>query len=280
MRATHLMFYQPVVFDDPFAFQLMSPSLQRVTQNHFFQWLFQRNFIFKSLRLQSISAQVLVRAKYAEEKLEEAVAKGITQYVIISAGLDSFCLRRPEFSTHLQIYEIDHPATQQIKQKRLKPIMESFPPNVEFISVDLEKQTISNALSSSSYLKEKRAFFSWLGTVPYLSEEAIFKVLGELSTFATQGSEIVFDYLIPTDFWAPDERQALLRIMRIIGRWGEAVKTYFAPDTFLSDLNHLGYNVIGNLSPLELNKLYFSNRSDGLMTHSAAYLIHAKIVRF
>ena len=277
MRAMHLLYHQPVVFNDPYALQLTSPALRRVCRNRSFRWLLRRKFISESLR--PITAQVVSRAKYAEEKLEQAVSKGISQYVIISAGFDSFCLRRPNFSTGLQIYEIDHPVTQQIKQKRLMEILDSSPEGVEFLAVDLEKRTIADVLSDSSFLKDERAFFSWLGTVPYLSEDAVFNVLRDLACFAVQGSEIVFDYSIPTYMWALEERQALVRILRIIGRRGEPVKSYFEPDAFPDEVSRLGYHIFENMSPAELNKKYFSDRSDGLVTHSAAYNIHAEIIK-
>jgi methyltransferase (TIGR00027 family) len=277
MRAMHLLYHQPVVFNDPYALQLTSPALRRVCLNRFFRWLLRRNFISESLR--PITAQVVSRAKYAEEKLEQAVSKGISQYVIISTGYDSFCLRRPDFSTGLQIYEIDHPATQQIKQKRLVEILDSSPEGVEFLAIDLEKRTIAAALSESSFLKDERAFYSWLGTVPYLSEDAVFNVLRDLASFSAREGEIVFDYSIPIYMWATEERPALVRILRIIGRRGEPVKSFFEPNGFPDVVSRLGYHIFENISPAELNKKYFLDRSDGLMTHSAAYNIYAEIIQ-
>jgi methyltransferase (TIGR00027 family) len=277
MRAAHFLYHRPVVFNDPYALQLTSPALRRICQNRFYGWLLRRKFISESLRL--ITAQVVVRARYAEEKLEQAVSKGISQYVIIGAGFDSFCLRRPDFSAGLQIYEIDHPSTQQIKQKRIMEIVDTPPEGVEFLAVDLEKRTTADALSDSSFLRDERAFFSWLGTVPYLSEDAVFNVLRDLASFAARGSEIVFDYSLPTNMWALEERQALVRILRIIGCRGEAVKSFFEPGTFPDDVTGLGYHIFENISPAELNKKYFSDRSDGLVTHSAAYTIHAEIIK-
>lgn len=277
IRAMHLLHYHPAVFSDPYAIYLTSPALRRVCQIRFFQWLLGRKIISNSLR--PISAQVLSRAKYTEGKLESGVSKGISQYVIISAGFDSFCIRRPEFSAGLQIYEIDHPATQQVKRERLMQILGSPAEGVEFLAVDLEKEKISDALSASAFCKEKRAFFSWLGTIPYLSEEAVFTVLRDLASFAERGSEIVFDYSIPIDLLAPEEREALARIMRIIARGGEGIKSFFAPDAFPEDVSRLGYHIFENVSPAELNNKYFMDRSDGLRTHSAAYIIHAEIMK-
>jgi methyltransferase (TIGR00027 family) len=207
------------------------------------------------------------------------VSKGIFRYVIIGAGFDSFCLRRPNFSADLRIYEVDHPVTQRIKRKRLKEILKSSPKDVELLAIDLEKQTISDALSGSSFLKDERAFFSWLGTIPYLSEDAVFAILRDLSYFAAHKSEIVFDYLIPTYNMTLEDRQALGKGMRIIERWGEPVKSCFDPDTFPDEVSHLGYRIFENQSPEEVNKRYFSDRSDNLMVHSAAFIAHAEIIK-
>jgi len=277
MRAAHYLYHQPLVLDDPYAIHLTSPALRLVCQNRIFGWLLGRKFISESLR--PIVAQVVSRAKYAEERLEQSVSRGISQYVIIGAGFDSFCLRRPDFSASLHIYELDHPATHQIKQKRILEILDSTPEGVEFLAVDLEKQTVADALSGSTFLKHERAFFSWLGTVPYLSKDAVFTLLDDLATFAAQGSEIVFDYSIPPSMWALEDRQALLRVSRIIERRGEALKSFFEPDAFQDEISHLGYQIIENISPDELNNKYFLNRTDGLMTHSAAYNIHAEIIK-
>ena len=158
-------------------------------------------------------------------------------------------------------------------------ILDSSPGGVEFLAVDLDKRTTADALSDSSFLKDKRAFFSWLGTVPYLSEDVVFNVLRDLASFAARGSEIVFDYSIPTNMWALEERQALLRILRIIERRGEAIKSFFEPDAFQDEISRLGYHIFENISPAELNQKYFLDRSDGLVTHSAAYNIHAEIIK-
>ena len=143
---------------------------------------------------------------------------------------------------------------------------------------DLEKRTIADALSGSSFLKNEKAFFSWLGTIPYLSEDAVFTVLRDLASFAAQGSEIVFDYLIPINLMHQEERRALEKVMRIVERWGEPVKSFLEPDVFPKEVSRLGYQIIENQSPVEQNEKYFFDRSDDLKTHSSAYNLHSEII--
>jgi methyltransferase (TIGR00027 family) len=277
IRAMHLLYDQPVVFDDPYALQLTSPALRRLCQSRFLQWLLSRKSTSEIYR--PISGQIISRAKYVEEKLDQAASKGISQYVIIGAGFDSFCLRRPDFAANLRIYEIDHPATQQIKRERLGEISSFSPKGVEFLAIDLEKRTIADALSDSSFLKDEKAFFSWLGVVPYLSKDVVFAVLYDLVCFAARGSEIVFDYLIPIYRMTPKDRQALGRGMRIIEHWGEPVESFFHPDAFPDVVSYFGYRILENQSPDELNERYFADRLDNLVAHSAAYIIHAAIIK-
>src|SRR5258708_6496810 len=73
-----------------------------------------------ALRASAAYANVITRTRYTEDALCAAVAKGIRQYVMIGAGFDSFALRRPAFAADMQVYEIDHPATQGLKRQRLK----------------------------------------------------------------------------------------------------------------------------------------------------------------
>ena len=75
-----------------------------------------------------------------------------------------------------------------------------------------------------------------------------------------------------------EDHQALGKGMRIIERWGEPVKSYFDPDAFLGEVSHLGYRIFENQSPDEVNIRCFSDRSDNLMAHSAAFIIHAEII--
>ncbi len=276
MRAMHLLYDQPVIFSDPFALQLTSPSLRLICQNRFLWWLVRRKFISEIFR--PIAAQVISRSKYTEEKLEKAVLRGISQYVIIGAGLDSFCLRRPDFAVDLQIFEIDHPDTQQIKKRRLQEIKDYPPSKVEFLAVDLEVQTIAEALSASSFVKEEKAFFSWLGTTPYLTENSVFNTLRDIASFAALESEIVFDYVITPELLDPDEQRIFRKVMRTTERRGEALQSFFDPQVLQDKVSNLGYRILENQSPAEQNRCYFSDRSDGLFTHRVCYNIHAEII--
>jgi len=85
IRAIHFLYDQPVVFSDPYALQFTSPVFRRVCRKGFFPWLLRRKFISDMLR--PISAQILSRAKYAEEKLEQAVQKEFLNMLLSGRAL-------------------------------------------------------------------------------------------------------------------------------------------------------------------------------------------------
>ena len=114
---------------------------------------------------------VLIRARYAEVALEAAVGAGVTQYVIIGAGLDSFALRRPDLMTRLQVFEIDRAAMQEVKRDRLRRAGVELPRGLHFVSADLGRIPVMKALSHSAFDPSRRAFLSLLGVIYYLPRE-------------------------------------------------------------------------------------------------------------
>jgi methyltransferase (TIGR00027 family) len=57
-------------------------------------------------------ASVVARARFIEDLVVEQAGRGLNQYVILGAGLDSFAQRRPEIASRLRVFEIDQPSPQ------------------------------------------------------------------------------------------------------------------------------------------------------------------------
>jgi methyltransferase (TIGR00027 family) len=143
---------------------------------------------------------VVIRSRYTEDALREAVNRKTRQYVLIGAGFDSFALRRPAFSETLEIFEIDHPATQAFKVQRIRDCGTSLPSSVHFISADLANEDVAAALARSSFRSDEPAFFSWLGVTVYLTREANLATLRAVANIAAPGSELVFTYVDQIEF--------------------------------------------------------------------------------
>jgi methyltransferase (TIGR00027 family) len=223
-----------------------------------------------------LRAQLLGRARFAEEQLEKAIKTGIHQYALLGAGLDSFALRRKDLTSTLKVYELDHPASQTAKRSLLAKLNMDLPTNLEFVAIDFERESVPDALARSSYSNGRPVFFSWLGVTPYLTHEAIFNTLRSIATSAKPGSEIVFDYSIPRELIDPADMPIRDWVERSVARQGEPQITAFDPTTLEQAVDDLGFELIEHLSPMEQKERYFAGRKDGLRPALWSYLAHLR----
>lgn len=275
-RAKHLLYDDPIIFEDSFAIEFISPRRRRFLKNPVIGRLV-RSTLYRHFRRARPST--VARSRYTEDKLEKAIAQGMTQYVIMGSGYDSFALRRRDLSDVIRIFELDHPATQKAKKERLSELNVELPKNLELIPVDFEEETIAEVLNRSSYICELPTFFSWLGTIYFLTRDAVFKTLRSLTSLAAPGSEIIFDYLIPNAFVNPKELKRVNKKRRLAAHLGEPVITFFDPHILVTEMEDLGLELIENLSPDEQKVRYFANRKDNLIPSGTTYFAHFRVRR-
>jgi len=211
---------------------------------------------------QSYRGFAVVRHRYTEDELEKAIERGISQYVILGAGLDSFAYRRRDLEDKLRVFEVDHPATQTWKQKRLQELNISLPTNLIFVPVDFEKQNLLEELLAVGYRSEIPAFFSWLGVTQYLTESAVFQTLRKVAS-AAPGSEIVFEYVLPESLLDGEDRQFVAGSRK---NPGEPWISMFDPIQLVERVKEIGYSNVWDFGPEEANDLYFNGRNDQLST--------------
>lgn len=122
------------------------------------------------------------RSRIAEDALSEAVERGVRQIVILGAGLDTYALRNPHSAREIRIHEVDHPATQAWKLERLAEAQIALPPWLLFVPVDFERDDLGEKLAAAGFEQNSPAFFTWLGVVPYLTQDAIGRTLDYISS--------------------------------------------------------------------------------------------------
>ena len=138
----------------------------------------------------------MLRSRFTEDRLEEAAAKGVTSYILIGAGFDSFALRQPSWARALKIVEVDHPATQAAKRERIAKAGISEPENLIFAPADFEREELGEVLARCAIGPGEPAFFSWLGVTMYLEEAAIDTTLRAIAAFAP-GSRVTLTFMQP-----------------------------------------------------------------------------------
>jgi len=183
--------------------------------------------------------------------------------VILGAGLDTYAYRRaPESAGHngVRVFEVDHPATQAWKRARLAEAEIPVPVNLTFAPVDFERQTLDAGLKAAGFDPAQQSFFTWLGVVPYLTEEAIWLTLGFVAGLPG-GAHVVFDYSDPPDSFSPEARLAYdLRSSRVKAV-GERWVSHFEPAALHAKLTELGFSEIEELGPSQIRARYFPGRS-------------------
>jgi methyltransferase (TIGR00027 family) len=252
-RATHQIVDQPHVFHDPLALTILGEVAAGELRSD-------PSRFETSARLRAF---VAARSRYAEDELAAAFERGVRQYVLLGAGLDTFAYRNTHANTGLRVFEVDHPATQAWKREQIQAAGIPIPDSLTFVPVDFEKRTLAETLLQSSLSTDEPAFFSWLGVVPYLTAEAARTTLAFIGSLPPN-SGVVFDYAVPADSLGPRARAAFDELAGRVARAGEPFQLFFDPADLETMLGSLGFQHIEDLNGAEIDRRYFSDRTDTL----------------
>jgi methyltransferase (TIGR00027 family) len=281
VRAAHLLWDDPPkIFEDTFALALSGCADKRVLRERYDAYLAEFTAKFGGdlarAALNSARSAVVMRSRYVEKELDQAIQRGVAQYVILGAGLDSFAYRRPDVANVLRVFEVDYPATQVWKRSRLRELNAVMPPNLVFVPMNFEKQSLIERLKHSGYRTEAAGFFSWLGVTMYLSREAIFDTLQTVASMA-QGTEIIFQYF-PPGVLVDDEARQIQELFADRGASrGEPYLTFFEPAKLAEQVRDAGFAEVWDLGPEEANARYFANRLDGLRMTADHHFMGARV---
>ncbi len=287
IRAHHSMYDDtPKIFDDFLAYSLI-PQEALVSIKQYFrkdkQFNDPEHTVAPSDQTITLSSftkatSVLSRARYTEDALEEAVRQGVKQYVILGAGMDTFAFRRPEMMDCLEVFEVDHPATQNFKLRRLAELKWEHPAHLHFISIDFTKENLATALTCSpDYDSNVKSFFSWLGVTMYLTREEVFATLRSIADIAPEGSVVIFDYF-DSDAFIPEKSSPVMKKKQeIFQKIGEKIITGFNPSTLKENIKISGLSLHENLSPKDIENRYFRGRKDGHHAPEHGHIAYAVV---
>lgn len=227
------------------------------------------------LRASPAYASVITRSRHAEDALHAAVARGCTQYVMVGAGFDSYALRTPLPAAQLAIFEVDHPATQQLKRQCLAAIGQPAREAVTFIAADLATESLDAVLARSGFDATRPAFFSWLGVTMYLPREANLQALRAIARAGAAGSELVFTYVHQAVF----ESRAFTEsaIATSVAAIGEPFLSGFHPAELVQDLHGVGLTLLEDLSDTQLVERYDPQGLNQLRTTPFSRAAHARV---
>ncbi len=213
---------------------------------------------------------MVARSRYAEDQLARSIKCGVTQYVVLGAGLDTFAFRNPYHGCNLRVFEVDHPATQKWKLERLQTARISIPPSVTFVPVDFERQMLEEGLTDVGFRCEEATFFSWLGVTQYLSKQAVMATIRSIRSMSAKNG-VVFSYAAQISSLNWVERMVFDFRANKVSKIGEPFRNSFEPEVLTDELRRLGFGEIEDLDAKEINSRYFSGRTDGLCMRSRAW---------
>lgn len=265
-RAVHQLVDVPKIFDDPLALSIICANATE-------------GVVVDLCRLQkerSLRAFIALRSRYAEDELALAVQRGVRQYVVLGAGLDTFGYRNPYPVSRLRVFEVDHPATQAWKRRRLRDALITIPDSLTFAPVDFEQQTLAHGLEHAGFRAEEPAFFSMLGVVVYLTKAAAMETFKFVASLPP-GSEIVFDYGISSSMLSEGQRSARESLARLTAAIGEPWITYFDPAALAHELRGMGFAQVEDVGPEAATDRYFKDRTDGLRITGSSRLMKAGV---
>ncbi|WP_025598580.1 class I SAM-dependent methyltransferase [Burkholderia sp. WSM2230] len=243
----------PHVFEDSIGLQLLAPGddwRQRGDMDPQFTRAFR--------------ASIVARARFIEDLLAEQAARGIDQYVILGAGLDSFAQRRPELASRLAVFEIDQPAPQAWKRQRLIELGFGIPPWLRFVPVDFEAgEAWRDRLMAEGFNSSKPAMVVSTGVSMYLTRDANAATLREVAAFA-RGSIFAMTFLLPLEMAGPEVRPGLEMAEKGARASGTPFLSFFTPTDMLALAREAGFVHARHVSAADLTQRYFADRTDGL----------------
>jgi methyltransferase (TIGR00027 family) len=243
-RAAHQVLERGLVFADPLALRILGPDADDAIA------LARERPERRGLRL-----FIAMRSRFAEDSARRAIAHGARQILVLGAGLDTFAYRL-EQTPDLRIFELDHPATQAEKRRRLTEAQIAEPAHVAYVAHDFENGSMTGALEAAGWDLDRRTFVIWLGVTPYLTEAALFATLGELAHFPG-GAEVVFDYTNPPDRVTDAAARAHHeQLAERVAASGEPFRCYLDSDELHARARALGFSEIEDLDRAALVARY------------------------
>jgi methyltransferase (TIGR00027 family) len=263
-RAAHLMVdREPWVFEDTVARRLLGPEGEAFLDYHL--------RIGDHPALVGTRTQATTRCRYTEDMLAAAAARGVEQYVLLGAGLDTFAYRS---TVHMRVFEVDHPASQAWKRARLAEVgIASTTPAATYVPVDFETDDLAARLAGAGFDPQRPAVVGWLGVTFYLTRAAIRDTLTGLGQLVP-GSEVVVEYLLPEPLRDAGGQEYGQMAAEISAKRGEPWITYLRPDEMTALMASAGFDSVEHVGQHDLP--YLRERADRLRPTKLSMFAHAR----
>jgi methyltransferase (TIGR00027 family) len=219
-------------------------------------------------------AGIVSRARFLEDLLAEQAERGVDQYVVLGAGLDTFAQRRPDLAARFTVFEVDQPGPQAWKRQRLTELGFDIPPWLRLVPVDFEVDAWWRRLIEAGFDPTRPALVASAGVSMYLTREANIATLRQLSQLAT-GSTLATTFLLPLELVDADEQRLRRFAEEGARRSGTPFLSFFRPEELVELAEDAGFAAARHISSAELTTRYFADRTDGLRPAESEQIVIA-----
>lgn len=261
-RALHMQVdAKPYIFEDEIGLKLIAPPND---------WQERPDMKYTK----RIRASIVARARFIEDLIIEHSKQGISQYVILGAGLDTFAQRRPDIASKLQIYEIDQPDTLTWKQQRLIELDLGVPAYLHFVPVNFETSSWWEQLLKAGFDISKPGVVACIGVSLYLTKEAIASTLS-LITKLSPGSKLAMTFYLPMRLLDEEDKPMQEIAEKGARTAGTPFISFFEPNEILTLAREAGFKEAKTISTQDMIHFYFTNRTDNLFPASGEVFLLA-----
>jgi methyltransferase (TIGR00027 family) len=201
---------------------------------------------------------LVARERHIDEYLQQYLAEGLEQLVILGAGFDARAYRFTDQLREARVFEVDHPATQQAKVAKVQQVLGAAPAHVVYVAVDFNTQTLADRLAAAGYDPHAKTLFIWQGVTQYLTPQAVDDTLAFVAGQSGPSSAIIFDYMYPTLLDGTVRRGEVSNMRR--NRWlsGETLSFGIAEGAIRRFLEARGFCQVQDADHRYLHDTYFT----------------------
>ncbi len=218
---------------------------------------------------------VIARTRYFDDYLKRCIDDGIGQLAILGAGFDSRAYRFEALKEKVTVFEVDHPATQEEKKRRLKAHLGALPNHVVHVPVRFDREDLGEKLYENGYKNGVKTLFIWEGVTYYLPAEAVDDTLAFVANNSGKGSSIIFDYFPPSVAEGTSPLTEARNARELVRKYNEKLRFGIAEEDIEHFLETRGFHHVVNVNGHFCDRSYFTGANSNRKTSRMFLFVHA-----